>query len=613
MKTSLQKLMSLLVLSGALASCSDQVSLLNDSTNSTNAQFEASDVQYQNLNTDAFKELTGPGNDVDVVSGKGSRMATVQATTTETLESGTKTSYTTGNVTLSTGSWKFTDALIGTSTSDRKVSAKSARVRNVGKLTQNFNRTTGAGTVSVKHAKYGSDANSTWELWYSTNSGSTWTKVGSTYTTSSTSLTTTTVTANISGTVRFEIRKISGGSARINFDDIVITDYSGTTPPPSPSVTEVESNNSTTYANTVAVPSSTTKGLISTTSDVDYFKFAITSGQSISINMTIPSGVDYDIYLLNPSGSQVGASENGTGASEAIAHTATATGNYFFAVQSYSGSSTSSTYTVTLTVSGGGTTPPPVSSSVHLTFGNPSGAVASVSFPANYLMEKPQYALSYHRDRGIPNWVSWHLDNSWIGSASRQDDFRNDTSLPSGWYQVGGSSYSGSGFDRGHNCPSADRTKTTADNSSTFLMTNMIPQAPDNNQGPWANMENYLRTLVSSGNELYIIMGQYGVGGTGSNGAANTINGGKVTVPDRVWKVVIVLPSGSNDVSRVTTSTRVIAVNMPNDQGIRSQSWGNYRVTVDAIEAAAGINLLSAISDSIEATLESRVDTGATK
>ncbi|WP_255412675.1 DNA/RNA non-specific endonuclease [Chitinophaga sp. S165] len=39
-------------------------------------------------------------------------------------------------------------------------------------------------------------------------------------------------------------------------------------------------------------------------------------------------------------------------------------------------------------------------------------------------------------------------------------------------------------MDRGHNCPSADRTSTTA-NSSTFLMTNMIPQAPQNNQQTW--------------------------------------------------------------------------------------------------------------------------------
>src|SRR5689334_4771505 len=69
----------------------------------------------------------------------------------------------------------------------------------------------------------------------------------------------------------------------------------------------------------------------------------------------------------------------------------------------------------------------------HLTLGNPSGATADVAQPTNYLMLKPQYALSYHRDRGIPNWVSWHLSNDWRGSAARQDDFRPDDTLPTGW------------------------------------------------------------------------------------------------------------------------------------------------------------------------------------
>ena len=253
------------------------------------------------------------------------------------------------------------------------------------------------------------------------------------------------------------------------------------------------------------------------------------------------------------------------------------------------------------------TAPPPTS--VHLTMGNPSNAVTDVNQPANYLLNKAQYAVSYNRDKGRPNWVSWHLASSWLGSTPRQDDFRNDTTLPAGWYQVQGTDYSGSGFDRGHHCPSADRTLTVADNSSTFLMTNMMPQSPDNNQGPWANMENYLRTLVSSGNELYIIMGGSGSGGTGSNGGTTTtIANGHVAVPSQVWKVVIVLPSGTNDVSRVTTSTRTIAVIMPNTQGIRTADWKTYRVSVDQVETLTGYDFFSNVPASIQNIIESRVD-----
>ena len=75
-------------------------------------------------------------------------------------------------------------------------------------------------------------------------------------------------------------------------------------------------------------------------------------------------------------------------------------------------------------------------------------------------MLKPQYALSYSRDRGTPNWVSGHLNKDWLGTADRQDDFRSDPALPEGWYRVTASSYTGSGFDRGHSTPSADRTRS---------------------------------------------------------------------------------------------------------------------------------------------------------
>ena len=247
----------------------------------------------------------------------------------------------------------------------------------------------------------------------------------------------------------------------------------------------------------------------------------------------------------------------------------------------------------------------------HLALGNPSGAVANAAAPTNYLLSKAQYAASYHRDRGIPNWVSWHLSSAWVGSTPRQDNFASDPTLPSGWYRATSSSYSGSGFDRGHNCPSADRTGSVADNSATFLMTNMMPQAPQNNQRTWAGLETYCRTLINQGNEVYIVCGSYGRGGTGSAGYKTTLDGGRVTVPSRCWKVVVVLPEGSSDAGRVGTATRVIALDTPNDNALNT-SWGSYRTSVDAIEAATGYDILSAVSGAVQNVVEARVDNGPT-
>ena len=242
-----------------------------------------------------------------------------------------------------------------------------------------------------------------------------------------------------------------------------------------------------------------------------------------------------------------------------------------------------------------------------LLLGNPSGAVNNVSSKDNYLMNSGYYSLSYNENRATPNWVSWHIDNSSLGTIDRSNNFRADTSLPNGWYQVKATSYSGSGFDRGHNCPSADRTSTYEANSSTFLMSNMIPQAPKNNEQLWANFENYLRSLVKEGNEVYIIMGSYGAGGTGSKGYKTTIDNGRITVPAQIWKVAVVLPEGKNDLTRISTTTRVIAINTPNTNAV-SLDWKTYLTSVDEIEEATKYDLLSNLSVNLQKVLEARID-----
>jgi endonuclease G len=245
----------------------------------------------------------------------------------------------------------------------------------------------------------------------------------------------------------------------------------------------------------------------------------------------------------------------------------------------------------------------------NLLFGNPSDATPSVADENNYLMDKNYYMVSYNRSKGIPNWVSWYLGPTSLGGAERSDAYSEDTALPSGWFRASHSSYSNSGFTRGHNCPSGDRTASDNANEATFLMTNMIPQSANNNNGIWNNLEIYARNQVTAGNEVYVIMGSSGVGGTGENGYAESIASGNITVPEFIWKVLVIIPNGNNDLNRVNTTTRVIAVITPNvNSGLGS--WQSYRVSVDAIETLSGYDLLSTLPDDIENTLEEKVDTG---
>ena len=106
------------------------------------------------------------------------------------------------------------------------------------------------------------------------------------------------------------------------------------------------------------------------------------------------------------------------------------------------------------------------STSVHVKLGLADSSTTSTSNPNHYLSVKRQYVISYNASHKTPNWSAWQLNSSWVGSASRQDTFRPDDTLPSSIAQAALSDYSGSGYDRGHMCPSADRTLNTTDNSA---------------------------------------------------------------------------------------------------------------------------------------------------
>ena len=238
--------------------------------------------------------------------------------------------------------------------------------------------------------------------------------------------------------------------------------------------------------------------------------------------------------------------------------------------------------------------------------GNPSKA--SSSNPDNYLIDRKQYCLSYNNTNHIPNWASWHLDSTDIGEASRSNKFFKDTTLHEGWYEVTNTDYKNSGFDKGHLCPSADRTSTEENNDATFFLSNIIPQAPKNNEIVWESLEEYCRSLVKSGNELYIICGVYGKGGIGSKGYAETLKN-DILVPAKTWKIIIVLPYGTNDLKRINTNTRVISVIIPNTQDCAEHFWDYYRVNVDSIESLTGFDFLSNVSISIQQTIEQKIDT----
>jgi len=239
--------------------------------------------------------------------------------------------------------------------------------------------------------------------------------------------------------------------------------------------------------------------------------------------------------------------------------------------------------------------------------GAPSPATKDPANKDDFLITRRQYALSYNNEKGTPNWVSWQLNASWLGSVDRCGGFSPDPLLPAGFNVVRPNDYTGSGFSRGHMTRSGDRSANTTDNCATFFMTNIIPQTQDQNGGPWLELENLSKELAQSGKELYIISGPLGEGGVGLKGATTRIKG-KITVPQETWKIVLILDKPGLGVRGVSATTRVIAVRMPNKLGIQSDSYTKYLTTVDELEKATGYDFLSDVPVGVQAVIEAKKD-----
>jgi uncharacterized repeat protein (TIGR01451 family) len=249
-----------------------------------------------------------------------------------------------------------------------------------------------------------------------------------------------------------------------------------------------------------------------------------------------------------------------------------------------------------------------IDAALQMQLGNPSGATADTNNHDHYLIQRPVEAIDYSDHYGQPNWASWDVTSSDVGSSGRTDTWAVDTNLPPDFYPVPINSYglyNGTSYDRGHMCPSGDRTDTGAHNEMVFLMSNIIPQASAQNQGVWANFENYCRTLLST-QELLITCGPSAFGPAG-------FDGGHVALASNTWKIVVGVPLGSGTaLSRLTNANpnaiRVIALLIPNTDAAGSSSWTSFVTDVHQIENDTGFTFFTALPPNLAWVLRGKVD-----
>lgn len=121
-------------------------------------------------------------------------------------------------------------------------------------------------------------------------------------------------------------------------------------------------------------------------------------------------------------------------------------------------------------------------------------------------------------------------------------------------------------YDRGHMCPSADRSFSASAQKETFLMSNIAPQAPSLNRGGWLQAEVFCRASAITFDSVKIACGPIFY-----SDSIRFLTTGHVAIPDAFWKVVL---SASSD-------SLIAAWIFPNIDSLMSEK--DYRTNIDSI------------------------------
>ena len=285
--------------------------------------------------------------------------------------------------------------------------------------------------------------------------------------------------------------------------------------------------------------------------------------------------------------------------------------------------------------------------SEHLKFGNPDlnqqeGRPDPINQPNNYLIERPQYALSYSDSLKTANWVSYKSDPSFLAGTfpPSRPPFREDFSLPFA-DKVISNDYSNVGSNnntvviRGHLVPNQDRALTTQsyhtkpndetgvlehyeifkDNAQTYLMTNVVPQVPEDRV--WQTLEGDLNEFVSdpsnARNEVYIIAGTLGSKDQIPSRIVSGRNPFNINVPEYLWKVVLIPEEPGQSPTDITYGASAFGVLMENVLQPQGENWKNSSVSiissVNDIEDLTGLDFFSNIPKDIQEVIENYTDT----
>jgi endonuclease G len=222
------------------------------------------------------------------------------------------------------------------------------------------------------------------------------------------------------------------------------------------------------------------------------------------------------------------------------------------------------------------------------------------------------YSVEWDNAKIANRWTCYelHAGNS-LSTATRKDDFKADPDVAVSSTLA---DYSGSGFSRGHLCPSADRLCSTEQNKQTFFLTNMQPQYQSHNGGLWSRLETEVRNYATDDqytgshcDTLYIVKAatisdKVTIGDEETDGVYAGKCNDRLLVPKYFYMALL-------HYNKATDTYQALAFWTEHLDATQSVAHlGDYAISIDELERRTGIDFFCNLPDEIEKTVEATVD-----
>ena len=217
------------------------------------------------------------------------------------------------------------------------------------------------------------------------------------------------------------------------------------------------------------------------------------------------------------------------------------------------------------------------------------------------------YTVFYDTSMMTPLWTAYPLESGHMGSYDRPSSWTYNPNIDERYQiKVTDGSYANSTYSRGHMCPNASRNGNATMQAQTFYVTNQGPQIQNSfNSGIWSNLEGAVQGVAKgNGNEeIYVVTGvafnKEGESRTISYTSPRDASSQQVPIPNYFYKLVLRVKTGAGG-----AVTDAVCVAFWFEHKAYTDSYANYTVSVDEVEAWTGFDFFVNLPSDIEARVE---------